>query len=508
MKNVIVLLMSVALFCSLSLASGADAQLQDLYEQILIRKASGEASPELWKQVTALRDELGLTREHNSSLDQGTEACPGTDLGSALGSAVASGSTVGFSNDYGGYPAIPACWDVNTFWSVTSNAAPDVAYKWTAPFTGEFTFSTCGSGYDTGLALYNYTCSNGEPAYPADFLCGNDDAFDNCGDPPGVNFDSEILCFSLSAGQEILIVIDGFFSNTGDYVLSIEPCCYPVTVIDFPSSTPGPWYWCLDLCAGENTICLGPLGPLQMPVSTILDGCIYGLPGCNDDCLPALCDPQGGWYYDPATGNWYLDVFVTNEGCCCLCIDRILPVELSNFDAISGDGSITLNWTTASETDNDYFDILRDAAIVGRVGANNSATGSHYSWNDINLDNGRSYEYALIAVSISGVSEEIATASATPTMTAATITEYALHQNYPNPFNPATSITFDLVDAGTVSLTVYNSLGQTVATLANGHVEAGRHTVEFNGNDLTSGLYFYRLTASDFTAIRKMVLMK
>jgi hypothetical protein len=88
------------------------------------------------------------------------------------------------------------------------------------------------------------------------------------------------------------------------------------------------------------------------------------------------------------------------------------------------------------------------------------------------------------------------------------VTEYALHQNYPNPFNPATQIVFDLVDAGEANLTVYNSLGQTVTTLVNGSMNAGRHTVAFNAAGLPSGLYFYRLSAGDFTAIRKMILMK
>ncbi|MBU0692742.1 T9SS type A sorting domain-containing protein, partial [bacterium] len=87
-------------------------------------------------------------------------------------------------------------------------------------------------------------------------------------------------------------------------------------------------------------------------------------------------------------------------------------------------------------------------------------------------------------------------------------TEYALHQNYPNPFNPETNISFDLAEAGAIKLTVFNPLGQTVATLVNGTMASGRHTIAFDGTNLTSGLYYYRLEAGDFSAIRKMVLMK
>jgi hypothetical protein len=86
--------------------------------------------------------------------------------------------------------------------------------------------------------------------------------------------------------------------------------------------------------------------------------------------------------------------------------------------------------------------------------------------------------------------------------------DYALDQNYPNPFNPATKITFHLpVNAG-VTLTVYNLLGQEVATLANGPMSAGSHTVDFFGNELSNGVYLYALRAGDFSEVRKMILLK
>ncbi len=88
------------------------------------------------------------------------------------------------------------------------------------------------------------------------------------------------------------------------------------------------------------------------------------------------------------------------------------------------------------------------------------------------------------------------------------ITKYALHEAYPNPFNPTTTITYDLVDAGRVSLSVYNLMGQNVATLVNGVEPSGRHTVTFNATDLPSGTYITRLDANGFHATQKMVLMK
>jgi len=88
------------------------------------------------------------------------------------------------------------------------------------------------------------------------------------------------------------------------------------------------------------------------------------------------------------------------------------------------------------------------------------------------------------------------------------ITEYALHQNYPNPFNPETQITFDLLEAGTVHLTVYNLMGQEVTSLVNGGMTAGRHSVRFDATNLPSGLYLYRMDVNGFTGQHKMLLLK
>lgn len=86
--------------------------------------------------------------------------------------------------------------------------------------------------------------------------------------------------------------------------------------------------------------------------------------------------------------------------------------------------------------------------------------------------------------------------------------QFALKQNYPNPFNPSTTISFNIQKRAKVTLDVYNPLGQKVKTLLNGAVNAGAHTVEFSGNDLSSGIYFYQLTVDNFKSTRKMVLMK
>jgi hypothetical protein len=84
----------------------------------------------------------------------------------------------------------------------------------------------------------------------------------------------------------------------------------------------------------------------------------------------------------------------------------------------------------------------------------------------------------------------------------------SLDQNYPNPFNPATSIGFHLATAGHVKMAVYDLLGREVATLVNADMNPGEHTVRWNAAGVSSGVYFYRLTAGSFTQTKQMVLMK
>ena len=86
--------------------------------------------------------------------------------------------------------------------------------------------------------------------------------------------------------------------------------------------------------------------------------------------------------------------------------------------------------------------------------------------------------------------------------------KYLLNNNFPNPFNPSTAISYQLSAAGRVTLKVYDVLGREVATLVNGKENAGYYRVNFDGSKLASGVYFYRLTAGDFTSVKKMLMVK
>ena len=86
--------------------------------------------------------------------------------------------------------------------------------------------------------------------------------------------------------------------------------------------------------------------------------------------------------------------------------------------------------------------------------------------------------------------------------------EFSLSQNYPNPFNPNTIINFQLSRFNFVSIKVYHVLGNEVSTLVNEKLNAGSYSISFNGSNLSSGIYFYKLTAGDFSITRKMTLLK
>jgi len=85
---------------------------------------------------------------------------------------------------------------------------------------------------------------------------------------------------------------------------------------------------------------------------------------------------------------------------------------------------------------------------------------------------------------------------------------FALHQNHPNPFNPTTNISFDLPEAGHVTIRVYDMLGRQVAVPANGDFQAGSHTISFNASTLSSGTYIYRMVTDSYQHSRTMQLIK
>ncbi len=192
-----------------------------------------------------------------------------------------------------------------------------------------------------------------------------------------------------------------------------------------------------------------------------------------------------------------------------MCLDWVVPVELTSFSATSVDNEVELNWTTATETNNQGFQVERMIAggsfeQVGYVaGFGTTTEPKAYSFIDSELETG-SYTYRLKQIDFDGTftySEELNVEVELPI-------EYSLEQNYPNPFNPSTTIKYSIPEEGIVKLAVYNMLGEEVATIVNASQKAGRYEVNFNATGLSSGVYVYRIEAANFTASKKLMLMK
>ena len=86
--------------------------------------------------------------------------------------------------------------------------------------------------------------------------------------------------------------------------------------------------------------------------------------------------------------------------------------------------------------------------------------------------------------------------------------EFSLKQNYPNPFNPSTKISYALPSKGFVTLKVYDVIGNEVASLVNQEQEEGEHNISFDASNLSSGIYFYKITAGNFVKTMKMILLR
>lgn len=216
-----------------------------------------------------------------------------------------------------------------------------------------------------------------------------------------------------------------------------------------------------------------------------------------------------GFYAYSAADMWRIaidDVMLT--------AGEVIPVELTSFAATSNAEGVLLDWATATEVNNSGFEIERSAdnktfqRIAFVEGKGTTSEKAEYSYVDGNVDNG-TYFYRLKQVDFDGSFEY----SNVVEVEVITPTEFALEQNYPNPFNPSTTIKFAVPTQANVTIKLYNTLGQQVAQILNAAFDAGRHSVEFNASNLTSGVYLYTVEANgidgnNFVATKKMMLLK
>ena len=193
-----------------------------------------------------------------------------------------------------------------------------------------------------------------------------------------------------------------------------------------------------------------------------------------------------------------------------------IPVEFISFSANVTNNEVYLNWITATETNNQGFEILRKALNeddgwnnLGFVPGHGTTTETQqYSFTDNDVSTGK-YQYRLKQIDYDGSYEYSQIIEAVVDVP----TKFSLEQNYPNPFNPRTKIKFTIPsnvksEMSNVTLKVYDLLGNEVKTLVNEEKPAGEFEVELDGTGLPSGIYFYQLKAGEFTQTKKMTYLK
>ena len=184
-----------------------------------------------------------------------------------------------------------------------------------------------------------------------------------------------------------------------------------------------------------------------------------------------------------------------------------VPVELISFSANTIEDKIELSWSTATETNNAGFEIQRsidskEFVAVGYVKGKGTTT-ERQSYTYVDNASGSKFYYRLKQVDFNGSYEfsNIVEVASVPR-------KFSLFQNYPNPFNPSTKISYSLPKESFVTLKVYDVLGNEIVTLVNEKKSVGNYEVNFDATKLSSGIYYYKLTAGNFSQVKKMILIK
>jgi hypothetical protein len=224
------------------------------------------------------------------------------------------------------------------------------------------------------------------------------------------------------------------------------------------------------------------------------------------DYFDMISDNQGAFLSWAGTFNGEQDVYFSRI------IDStsIVPVELVSFTSSIEGNKVSLNWLTASELNNRGFEIERSVDNVTWVavgfseGKGTTTETQYYNFiDDISGQSFKKYFYRLKHVDFNGnfrysdVTEVIKVPS-----------QFNLAQNYPNPFNPNTTIKYAISNPQLVTLKIYDVLGKDVTTLVNQMQSGGDYEVEFNAEELGSGVYYYQLKAGEFVSTKKMILIK
>ncbi|MFI5252761.1 MAG: T9SS type A sorting domain-containing protein [Bacteroidota bacterium] len=207
----------------------------------------------------------------------------------------------------------------------------------------------------------------------------------------------------------------------------------------------------------------------------------------GDDCVP--CQIDGILKYSPMACHpipkWSTNIEPDVAG-----YEIYRSIDGGAFELVETPNSSTNSW--------------RDGGIT----TDSRCSGGHMVWYKIRAkDSGGNYSEFTSTAPIAATTVPLGSATPQREHGQAPV-EYDLWQNNPNPFNPTTTIQYDLISAVNVKLVLYDVLGRKVRTLVDGQQTAGRYSVKIDGNNLSSGIYFYRIQAGIFSAMKKMLLMK
>ncbi len=206
--------------------------------------------------------------------------------------------------------------------------------------------------------------------------------------------------------------------------------------------------------------------------------------------------------------------------CCTISFGQTitLPVELVYFNYQLTGSNVLLSWGTATEVNNFGFNVERysdstwdDISFVQGNGTSNSP--KDYSFKDSTVISGKTYLYRLKQIDNTGDIKY------SDTLTVSVISgikkiknnlpaDFSILQNYPNPFNPSTNIRIELPKSDKVIFKVYDNLGNLILEKYYGYKQPGIYTINFDGSALSSGVYYYSVTAGKYSQTRSMVLLK
>lgn len=191
-------------------------------------------------------------------------------------------------------------------------------------------------------------------------------------------------------------------------------------------------------------------------------------------------------------------------------IEYFLPVELKSFTSVMNKNKVNLIWTTSRELNNSSFNVERMQSstndwkkITNIKGSGTTEEAVTYSYCDM-PQKGR-YSYRLKQIDFNGNSKFFYLENE---VNVGAPENYFLSQNYPNPFNPVTRIDYELPHDGFIKITIYDISGREINNPVNEYKPSGYYSLLLNGNNLSTGAYFYRMESGNFSASKKMVVIK